>query len=147
MPHTCTRREAVRILGLTALALACRNGPSLPLPEDVVLGRDECVWCRMLIDDARLPAEFARAGGRVEKFGEPGCLVSWLAANRDVAGAAYVTVEDGAWMPAADAWFVTGATRTPMAFDITAHRTAPAGADAIAWTALLAEGAPDVRPS
>jgi hypothetical protein len=101
----------------------------------------------MLIDDARLPAEFARAGGRVEKFGEPGCLLAWLAENREASGVAFVTVEDGGWVAADDARFLVGRMRTPMSFDITAHRDPPAGATAVPWADLLREGAPRVRSS
>jgi copper chaperone NosL len=147
MDRVLTRRELVRLLGLGVLAVACRRAPVLPAPEDVVLGRDECAWCRMLIDDARLPAEFARMGGRVEKFGEPGCLLAWLAEHRDADGVSYVTVEDGGWLRADAAAFVVGGSRTPMSFDITAHRAAPAGAASVEWADLLREGAPRVRPS
>lgn len=139
------RREALRVLGVGALALACRRAPELPAPEAVALGRDECAWCRMIIDDARLPAEFARAGGRVEKFGEPGCLLAWLAEHPGAAGAAFVTVESGAWIPAGDAHYAVGASRTPMRFDVTAHRAAPSGGSPATWTALVRKGAPDVR--
>lgn len=147
MGSVFTRREMVRLLGLGVLAVACRRPPSVPAPEDVVLGRDECVWCRMLIDDARLPAEFARRGGRVEKFGEPGCLLAWLAENRDAEGVSYVTVEDGSWLRADEAGFVVGGSRTPMSFDIIAHRAVPEGATAVEWADLLREGAPRVRSS
>jgi copper chaperone NosL len=147
MRTVLTRRDVVRLLGLGTLALACRSVPDPPAPEEIALGRDECAWCRMLIDDARLPAEFARAGGRVEKFGEPGCLLAWLAENRDTPGVPFVTVEDGGWVPAGDARFLVGHTRTPMSFDITAHRTLPAGATAVPWAELLREGAPRVRSS
>ena len=147
MRAALSRREMVRVLGLGAVALACRRTPDAPAPEEIVLGRDECAWCRMLIDEARLPAEFVRTGGRAEKFGEPGCLLAWLAENREARGMAFVTVEDGSWMAADDARFVVGEVRTPMAFDITAHRTPPAGAAAVRWSDLLREGAPRVRSS
>ena len=147
MPTALGRREMVRLLGLGALALACRRAADAPTPEEIVLGRDECAWCRMLIDEARLPAEFVRAGGRAEKFGEPGCLLAWLAEKRETSGMAFVTVEDGSWMAAADARFLVGQVRTPMAFDITAYRTPPAGAAAVRWSDLLREGAPRVRSS
>lgn len=147
MRHGCSRREAVRLLGLGAFALACGRAPAAPLPEDVALGRDECAWCRMLIDEPRLPAEFARIGGRVEKFGEPGCLLAWLDANRGAEGVAFVTAEDGAWMAAGDARFTVGWKRTPMAFDIVAHRSPPPDAGSVAWNDLLREGAPRVRSS
>lgn len=147
MRSSLTRREMVRLLGLGALALACRSAPEAPAPEAIALGRDECAWCRMLIDEPRLPAEFVRAGGWAEKFGEAGCLLAWLAENREARGTAFVTVEDGSWMVADDARFLVGEVRTPMAFDITAHRTPPPGAAAVPWSDLLREGAPRVRSS
>jgi copper chaperone NosL len=147
MRETWTRREVVGLLALGTLALACGRTAAVPAPENVVPGRDECRWCRMLIDEPRLPAQFAVRGGRVEKFGEPGCLLAWLAAHPDLAGVAFVTVEDGAWLAAGDARFTVGMTRTPMAFDIAAYRSAPPGADDVAWTDLLREGAPHVRSS
>lgn len=144
--RTMTRREVVRVLGLGMLAVACSRSSGAPVPEDVVLGRDECAWCRMLIDEPRLPAEFVHPGGRVEKFGEPGCLLAWLDENTPAEGVSFVTVEDGAWMAAGEARFTVGERRTPMAFDIIAHRRAPAGR-ALAWAELLQEGAPGVRAS
>ena len=141
---TMTRREVVRVLGLGVLAVACGQSPDVPVPEDVVLGRDECAWCRMLIDDPRLPAEFVRRNGTVEKFGEPGCLLAWLDENPSAEGVSFVTVEDGSWIAAGRARFMVGANRTPMSFDITAHRAAPAAGSA-SWTELLQKGAPSVH--
>ena len=147
MGTTCTRREVVRLLGFSLLAAACGQTAQAPRPEEVALGRDECAWCRMLIDDARHAAELVRAGGRTEKFGEPGCLLAWLAEHRDSDGVSYVMVEDGRWLRAGDAWFTVGRTRTPMSFDIVAHRTAPADSVGAAWHDLLLQGVPRVRPS
>ena len=148
MGASISRRKAVGLIAAGVVLAACRRAPELPAPEAVTRGHDECAWCRMPIDDVRHAAEFARLDGTVEKFGEPGCLLAWLAAQPGARGVSFVTVETGDWVPAADARFLVGAARTPMAFDITAHRSVAATAGpAAAWTELLAKGAPRVRSS
>jgi hypothetical protein len=112
-------------------------------PPAIAFGEDVCDWCRMTIDDTRLAAAFVPASGRALRFGEPGCLLSWLAEHRDVQGTAYVVArEDGGWLRAPEARYARGLVRTPMAFDLAAWRGSPGPGDVISWTLLLAEGAP-----
>jgi hypothetical protein len=98
----------------------------------------------MTIDDPRLAAAFVPRSGRALRFGEPGCLLAWLAQRRAVEGAAFVAAqEDGGWLTAGSARFGRGVVRTPMQFDIAAWRGSPDPAgESLTWTTLLEEGAP-----
>ena len=146
MTSRLSRREAlVLIAGITASALlGC--SPKRGGVEDIVAGADECAWCRMLIDDVSLAAQFAPADARRVPFGEVGCMLAWLNARTEAPGVAWVRVrETGQWVEAPRARFAIGEARTPMRFDIVAHQGAPAGA--VTWDSLRKQGAPDVRTS
>lgn len=149
-----SRRDAVLALSGSTLGLllpqlwAC--GPSSEAkPPTIAFDRDECDWCRMTIDDPRLAAAFVPVSGRPLRFGEPGCLLAWLAERGDVAGAAFVAAqEDGGWVAADSARFARGQVRTPMRFDIAAWRGSPDPAGgSVAWATLLEEGAPRANRS
>ena len=151
MSGTMTRRQAVAALAAGAALIACGRAPREARPVPIAIGRDECTWCRMTIDDARLAAEFVHRDGAPALFGEVGCLLSWRAANPAAPGAAFVAdAESGAWLDARRAAYVVGATRTPMLFNITAHVAAPAAVPAggvVTWESLLEQGAPRATPA
>lgn len=145
-----TRRQLVVSLASAALTLACGRKSS-DEPVAISYGRDECAFCRMPVDDPHLAAEWVVAGESALIFGEPGCLLSWLAAHKGEPGSAWVRVrEDDTWLRAADAAFAHGILTTPMSFNLTAHQSAPVVSDGISilsWAQLLEKGAPDARPS
>lgn len=145
-----SRREALAVLAAAAAVLACGRAPSEARPVPIAIGRDECAWCRMTIDDAPLAAQFVPRRGAPTLFGEVGCLLSWRVANPDRDGTEFVTASDtGAWLEARRASYALGARKTPMMFDITAHVRPPAGlsADRVArWETLRKQGAPLARP-
>lgn len=138
-----TRRELLCALAAVGLA-ACGTATRDPAPVTIRFGQDECAYCRMTIDERHLAAEFVEPGGRAHKFGEPGCLVNWMRNAPTPAGVAFVTdAGQGGWLLAATAVYVLGQVRTPMAYDVAAYRSPPAGAAADAvrdWRTLLAEG-------
>lgn len=147
-----TRREALRALSACALAVALpglgacgREGE--PAPPAIALDQDVCDWCHMTIDDPRLVAAFVPASGRALRFGEPGCLLSWLAERGNPEGSAFVVArEDGGWLAADSATFARGLVRTPMAFDLAAWRGRPDSAgEGLTWSSLLRQGAPGAR--
>jgi hypothetical protein len=147
-----SRRETLRTLSASALAIALPGllgcgGKGSPTPPAIAIDEDVCDWCHMTIDDPRLVAAFVPASGRALRFGEPGCLLSWLAERESPEGSPFVAArEDGLWLPAAHATFAQGAVRTPMGFDLAAWRGAPAaGADRLTWAWLLEQGAPRAR--
>lgn len=150
-----TRREVLRRFGSLAAGVAlpgwivgCGSGATRPHPPEIALDQDTCDWCRMTIDDARLAAAFVPGAGRPLRFGEPGCLVSWVAEHPGARGTAFVAVqEDAGWLAASSAEFARGLVRTPMRFDLAAWREAPGGtSDQLTWTGLLSEGRPRARP-
>ncbi len=144
-----TRREVLLALGAAVITVACGRERG-DQPVTIAYGRDECAWCRMTIDDPMLAAEWIAPNEMPLLFGEPGCLLSWLAAHRGARGTAWVRAHDGDhWLRAIDAVFVHGLA-TPMAFNLTAYRSAPVAAGSgrsHTWVQLLEKGAPDARPS
>ncbi len=145
-----SRREAIAILAGGAVVLACGRAPGRTGPAPIAIGRDQCAWCRMTIDDPRQAAQFVPERGSAALFGEVGCLLAWRSANPDAAGTAFVSVAGtAAWLEASRAAYAVGVTRTPMSFNITAHRQQPAGVPAgsvVRWETLLQQGAPIARP-
>jgi copper chaperone NosL len=146
MSRALSRREMIAASGALALLAACGGGERERMgPQPIAVGIDECAWCRMLIDEERLAAQFVPAGGRVSSFGEVGCLLAWLASAADTSGASYVKAFDtGGWLRAESAHYATGQVRTPMRFDLTAHSTPPSGGSE-AWDAIRRKGAPHAR--
>ena len=150
MMRPLSRREMIAAAGALALSMACGGGvrPASAGPRPIALGIDECAWCRMLIDEERLAAQFLAEDGRASSFGEVGCLLAWMAENPVVEGIVFVrTLDAGDWRRAAAARYATGAATTPMRFDVTAHASPPAG-NGIAierWDELRRKGAPHAR--
>ena len=144
--HSVTRRDALALLCGSALALACGRRAGPVEPAAIEYGRDECEFCRMTIDDAALAAQHVAAGNTVDRFGEVGCLLAWLAGDAagERGGTSFVAV-GGAWQRADSARYARGRTRTPMRFDITAVPRTDSDPAALAWAALLEEGTPRVH--
>ena len=150
MTRDVTRREMIAATGALVVLVACGRGERRAVgPQPIAIGLDECAWCRMLIDEERLAAQFVAADGRASSFGEAGCLLAWLAANPGAAGRAYVrTLDGGNWRPAGEAHYATGAMRTPMRFDVTAYAapvTRGKGRATETWDELRRKGAPRAR--
>ena len=139
------------LLGAAAAVLACGRAPRELQPGAIAVGRDQCAYCRMVIDDARLAAQFVGEDGRVMPFGEVGCLLAWRGLHSDLAGAAFVTATDsGRWLAAPAARYALGAVRTPMLYNLAAYEATPAGVapDAVFdWDTLRRKGAPDAQPA
>jgi copper chaperone NosL len=145
-----SRREMIAATGALALLAACgRDEPRAARPRPIAIGVDECAWCRMVIDEERLAAQFVSADGRASSFGEAGCLIAWTAAHPDAAGVPFVrTLDAGDWRRAASARYATGVVKTPMRFDLTAHAAPLPDADRVAtesWDEIRRRGAPHAR--
>ena len=144
MTTPMTRRDAlILIAGIVGSALPGCSSERAGI-EDIVSGAEECAWCRMLIDDVSLAAQFVPGGGRRAPFGEVGCMLSWLPARPEQTGGPWVRArESGQWLEATRARYGIGETRTPRRFDVVAHNVPSPGT--VTWDALRSEGAPDVH--
>ena len=151
MTRIMSRREALVLLGAAAAVLACGRAPHELQPGHVAVGRDQCAFCRMVIDDARLAAQFVQPDGRVTPFGEVGCLLAWSAQRADLTGTAFVMATDTQrWLSAPAATYVRGTVRTPMLYNLSAYEHLPDGiaSDTIFdWDTLRRKGAPDAQPA
>ena len=149
MTRALSRREMIAAAGALAL-LACRQETRHAAgPRPIAIGIDECAWCRMVIDEDRLAAQFVSAEGRASSFGEAGCLVAWIVTNPSASGTPFVrTLDAGDWRRAASARYATGVVKTPMRFDLTAHAAPLPSGDQRAtesWDEILGRGAPHAR--
>ena len=150
MRAVLSRREMIAATGALALLAACRGtGTRSVGPLPIAVGIDECVWCRMLIDDERLAAQVVSTEGRASSFGEVGCLLAWLASTADTNGTPFVkTLDTGVWLRAEQARYAAGQVRTPMQFDLTAHERPPTeGSSTVteSWDEIRRKGAPHAR--
>jgi copper chaperone NosL len=122
-------------LGLVWLAAFAAAGCAAQAdgPPEIVLDRDACSHCGMLISEARHAAALRAEDGSVRVFDDLGCL-------RSAAGtaAAHMRVwvhdaADGTWMESGEATFVVSpAIRTPMAGGVLAFRRSADARDAAA---------------
>lgn len=78
-----------RLLALALLVIAA-CAPSGPQPIDY--GRENCDYCRMLIDDRRFAAEIVTSTGKARKFDSIECMASYY---RQEAAAGKIR---GAWV-------------------------------------------------
>ena len=141
-----SRRDALALLGMSALALACGRSPATPAPAAIAYGRDECDYCRMTIDDPALAAQHVPVAGAARRFGEVGCLLAWITREPSASldGAAFVSVR-GEWRRAESVRYWRGRSRTPMRFDITVMTDGAPEDGSIAWPTLIDEGTPRVH--
>ena len=111
------------VLGLVML-LAAGCAAQADGPPEIVLDRDACSHCGMLISDARHAAALRTADGAVRVFDDIGCLRN--AAGEAAAARLWVhDAADGTWMEAGEATFVVSPDiRTPMAGGVLAFRRA-----------------------
>lgn len=85
-------------------------------PEPIVMGRDECAHCRMLISDSRFAAQLVTEHGRHQKFDSIECMLEMMRDDGEypsvwVSNAA----EPGEWLEAEHAVFVrSDQIRSPM---------------------------------
>jgi len=67
-------QPAAAMAALISLFISsCNNGP-----QTIVLGKDHCDFCKMTISDARFGAEIITKKGRVFKFDDAHCILSFL---------------------------------------------------------------------
>ncbi|MEJ7693099.1 nitrous oxide reductase accessory protein NosL [Daejeonella sp.] len=63
-------------LGLILMVGACSAGP-----EPIIIGKDNCSFCKMTISDARFGAELISKKNKVYKFDDPHCVISFINEN------------------------------------------------------------------
>jgi copper chaperone NosL len=136
-------------VGATVGAILLLSSCSGSGPRALMLGREECAQCRMMITDPRFGAQVITTTGRVQPFDAIECAAAYAAAT-DPASIRGVWVSDfehpGTWIEAHRAVFVSGATvASPMgqavlALSADAPRDQPAtryGGRVSDWRALV----------
>lgn len=87
-------------------------------PKDIVVGKDQCDHCKMVITDVKYAAELVTEKGRVYKFDDISCANSYKASNTDQAknGKTYVVdFPTGKFIEEKKAVFVQGGSiKSPM---------------------------------
>lgn len=55
-------------------------------PEPLIMGKDACAFCKMTLMDEKFGGEIVTKKGRVYKFDDINCLVSFYNGNKQVSG-------------------------------------------------------------
>lgn len=123
------RRFLAALPGLLALAACSREPATGPVAID--WGNDADARCHMKIRDRNFAAEIRDPGGKVWKFDDIGCAVSWLAQQDfdEQAAGAELWVADfrsGQWLDARRASYLEG-KRSPMRYQFAALAEAEPG--------------------
>lgn len=58
--------------------------------EPILLSKESCHYCRMVISDKRFGAEFVTNQGKVYKFDSVECMMHFYKDNRDLKGRTYI---------------------------------------------------------
>jgi copper chaperone NosL len=140
-------------ISIIALALglilgACAADEVAEGPPEINYGRDICVECGMIINEARYAAAYRLPNGTEEKFDDLGGLLIHGHEQGELADAEVWVhdVETEAWVRAEDAWYVmTKDGRTPMGYGIIAfadHQRAQdvaegLGAEVLGWEVIM----------
>jgi copper chaperone NosL len=135
-----------------ALAVVALGACASVQPRDLVLNKDECSYCRMIIADARFGAQVITSKGRQLVFDSPECLAGFLSATpaEQVASVWVLDAQSpGTWIPAEQAGYLVDANlRGPMgriaAFASPEAATAAAatlGGQPLSWVAIRSDSA------
>jgi len=97
--------------------------------QPIVIGQDNCSFCKMTVSDARFGGEVLTKKGKVYKFDDPHCLLSFLHSNvikaADIKTVYVVDFNTHKLIPASGAFFYKNeALRSPMNGNIAAFATA-----------------------
>ena len=117
--------------------------------QPIVMGKDNCFFCKMTVSDARFGGEILTQKGKVFKFDDPHCLLSYLHSDAiktaDIKTVYVVDFNTHKLIPAGSAFFYKNeALRSPMSGNIAAFETAGDmqrtvaqwKGEAVSWTAL-----------
>ena len=69
------------LLGVTIFLSSCSTSD----PETILLNKDNCAFCKMTISDGHFGTEFITTKGRVYKFDDIKCMLTYSMQNKDVA--------------------------------------------------------------
>lgn len=148
-PHLST---ALRPATALLFALLASAGCGTDQPRAVVVGEDQCNFCRMEITEPRFATQVIHTTGKIVMFDAVECLAGYVRGN-DAASIKSVWVADaatdGVFVRAEEAGFVVdGSLRGPMGRAVAFASPADAerqrgslGGFTVSWAALLADSA------
>lgn len=88
--HRQKRIEVMRIIiciWAAVILAACTQNPTW---EPILISKDVCHYCKMVITDKRFGAEFVTQKGKIYKFDAVECMGHFLEDNKNLIGTAYV---------------------------------------------------------
>lgn len=108
------------LFGLLVVLTACGSGAQVDEPPTIRYGEDECVRCRMLIQEPRFAAAYVTQDGTVRRFDDIGGMILYLdEQGEDVATYWVHDYDSEEWLNARDAVFVLSENlHTPMGFGV-----------------------------
>lgn len=77
------KRKSANI-AMASLLLCFQTSCKEIKPEPVILGKDQCDFCKMSISDGRYSSELITAKGRINKFDDVKCLKQFVVENRGI---------------------------------------------------------------
>lgn len=151
------RRRVAAAVGAASLAAAACAAPG---PRPIVVGEDQCAYCRMAISDPRFGGEAILTTGRILTFDSIECLAGWArtAPPETVRGAYVIDVQHpGTFVNVDSAAFLrSDVMRSPMGRGLIAfanarvaeeQRTMLGGDAVLVWAEVLADTASHVPAS
>ena len=151
-----TRRDVYLIWSVVTLALLllAASGCSGAGPREVVVGEDQCGYCRMEVTDTRHASQVVTSTGKVHVFDSVECVAGFVREARAAGTEVRSTwvrdaVEGGAWVRAEDAGFLLdGALRGSMGRAASFASVGAAeqarqrlGGTIVSWNALVSDSA------
>ncbi len=118
-------KQAVAVVALLLISITSCNSS----PDAIILGKDNCSYCKMPFSDARFGAELITSKGRVYKFDDAHCLFAFIDENSGIVkGNSKIYFVDfadkHAFLPAQNAMYLkSDAFHTPMNGNIAAFQS------------------------
>lgn len=117
------KKKAAALLVLTLGLYACTNSEAVPIN----LNSDQCEFCKMSISDGKFGSEVITQKGRVYKFDDISCMVSYTKENNQTPIKAYYVhdyTQENVLIPAETAFYIKGGDiNSPMRGNIAAFNT------------------------
>ncbi|NOX37281.1 MAG: hypothetical protein GXO78_07075 [Calditrichaeota bacterium] len=118
------RRMVLLALGtmLVAFLASCTSSVDKTRPPQIRYGEDPCDECYMLINEERFAAAYITQDGRVRRFDDIGCMLTFLKKHPEAVATFWVVdYQTHMWVDATKAYFVKAKElKSPMGYGLIA---------------------------
>ncbi len=122
-----SHQHAVTVFSVSLLLFTLTSCSTAP--EPMVVGKDDCYGCKMGIADLRFGAEVITKKGKIYKFDDVGCMITYLKSGElkenEMASKVVMNFNEvNQFIKAEDAWFlISPEIRSPMNSNISAYKS------------------------